>query len=151
MNQEGLSTYLKQYIFFIIFYNAIDVIWWPRDFVLYILAFGLVRLRTFHLAHGLVRCNMSAGVHVSFRHVKIKIPDRNMTGGMWMTSCTGSVRRRFGGFEKSQLNRVLASEEDGWLSELAEALWRVPRVVWGRWKSRHRKIVPLSSSCRKTF
>ena len=31
--------------------------------VLYILTFGLVRLRTFRLAHGLVRCNMSAGVH----------------------------------------------------------------------------------------
>ena len=31
--------------------------------VLYILPFGLVRLRTFLLAHGLVRCNMSAGVH----------------------------------------------------------------------------------------
>ena len=27
-----------------------------RDFILYILPFGLVRLRTFHFAHGLVRC-----------------------------------------------------------------------------------------------
>ena len=27
-----------------------------RDFVLYILPFGLVRLRTFNLVHGLVRC-----------------------------------------------------------------------------------------------
>ena len=78
-----------------------------------------------------------------------------------MTSCNGSVRRGFGGFEKSQCvefkreSRVLASEEDGLLSELAEALWRVLRVVQvvvvGRWKSRYRKIVPLSSSCRKTF
>ena len=51
----------------------------PRDFVVYILPFGLVRLRTFHLVHGLVRCNINAGVHahVSFRDVKIKIPDRN--------------------------------------------------------------------------
>ena len=30
------------------------------------------------------------GVDVSFREVKIKIPDR----GMWMTSCTGSARTR---------------------------------------------------------
>ena len=40
------------------------VIQWPRDFALYIFPFGLVRLRTFRLAHGLVSCNMSAGVHV---------------------------------------------------------------------------------------
>ena len=26
---------------------------------------------------------------------------------------------------------ILASEEDGWLSELADALRRVPHVVWG--------------------
>ena len=45
----------------------------------------------------------------------------------------------------------LASEEDGWLSGLAEALQRVPHVVWSRWKSRHRKIVPFSSLCRKSF
>ena len=45
------------------FFEAVfvSVIYW--DFILYILPFGLVRLRTFHLAHGLVRCNMSAGVH----------------------------------------------------------------------------------------
>ena len=33
------------------------------DYILYILPLGLVRLRTFRLAHGLVRPNMSAGVH----------------------------------------------------------------------------------------
>ena len=33
---------------------------------------------------------------------------------------------------------------------LAEALWREPHVVWGRRKSHHRKIVPLSL-CWKTF
>ena len=46
---------------------------------------------------------------------------------------------------------VPASEEDGWLSDFAEALWWVPHVVWGGWKHCHRKIVPLSSLCRKTF
>ena len=30
---------------------------------IYILPFSLVRLRTFRLAHGLVRCNMNTGVH----------------------------------------------------------------------------------------
>ena len=52
------------------------------------LFFGLVRLRTFRLAHGLVRCNMSAGVHarvgedMSFRDLKIKITDRKFNLGM---------------------------------------------------------------------
>ena len=40
-------------------------------------AFGLVRMRTFRLAHGLVRCNINAGVcaygeDASFTDVKIK-------------------------------------------------------------------------------
>ena len=33
---------------------------------------------------------------------------------------------------------------------LAEALWRVPHVIGGRWKSQHRKMVSLFL-CRKTF
>ena len=37
-------------------------------------------------------------------------------------------------WEKS-VSRVFASEEEVWLSELAEALQRVLHVVWGRWKS----------------
>ena len=50
-------------------------------------------------------------------------------GGEWR-----HARKRwgFGGFEKRlvvELSRVLASEEDGWLSELAEALRRVLHVV----------------------
>ena len=58
------------------------VIQWPRDFVLYILPFGLIRLRTFRLAHGLVRCkherrcSHARGADVSFRDVKIETPDR---------------------------------------------------------------------------
>ena len=52
------------------------------DFVLYILPFGLVRLRTFRLVHGLVRskhghsCSRARGADVSFRDVTLKIPDR---------------------------------------------------------------------------
>ena len=67
-----------------------------------------------------------------------------------MTSHTGSVRGGFGGFEQSQ-SWVLASEEDGWLSELTEALRRVPHVVWGRWKSQRRKIVYLPPYVEKPF
>ena len=60
------------------------------------------------------------------------------------------VQRILGIWEKSE-SWVLASEEEGWLSELAEALWRVPHVVWGRWKSQHRKVVYLSPCVEKPF
>ena len=77
-------------------------------------------------------CSRVRGEDVSFRDVKIKIPKRKYDRGMWMTSSTGSVRRVFGGFEKSHY-WVLASEEDGWLSELNEIspviCGGVPRVV----------------------
>ena len=72
-----------------------------------------------------------------------------------MTSCTGKLRGGYGGFEKSQKSEswVFASEEDGWLSELDEALRRVSRVVVvggrGRWKNQHRKIVYLSCYVEK--
>ena len=133
------------------------VLWWLMDFVLYSLPFGLVRQRTFRLAHGLVRCkherrcSRACGADVSFRDVTIETPGRKCDRWMWMTSCTGSVRGGFGGCEKKLESWVLASEKDGWPSELIEALRRVPRVMGSRWKSQHRKIVPLSSSCRKTF
>ena len=59
---------------------------------------------------------MNAGVHarargadVSFRYVKIKIPDR----GMWMTSCTGNTRRILGDLKKSVRSWFLRSEEEG--------------------------------------
>ena len=69
------------------------------------------------------------------------------------------VRKIWGIWEKSvswvpgsvQQSRVLASEEDGWLSELADAFRRVPHVVWGRWKSQHRKIVYLPPRVEKPF
>ena len=52
----------------------------------------------------------------------------------------------WGIWEKS-VSWVFASEEDGWLSELAEALRRVPHVVGGQ----HRKIVYLSPDVKKPF
>ena len=44
---------------------------------------------------------------MSFRDVKIKIPDRYCDQGMGVTSCSGSVRGGFGGFEKSELVEFL--------------------------------------------
>ena len=58
--------------------------------------------------HGLVRCKLerrcwrACGKDVSFTDVKIKIPERKVDQGMWMTSCTGSARGGFEGFWKSQ-------------------------------------------------
>ena len=68
-----------------------------------------------------------------------------------MTSCTGSMCGGFWGFEKCQLRWILASKEDGWLLGLAKALRRVLHVVWGRWKSQHRKNVYLSPYVEKPF
>ena len=54
-------------------------------------------------------------------------------------------------FEKSQLVEFLPQKKTVDFRLLAEALRQVSHVVWGRWKSRHRNIVPLSSLCQKTF
>ena len=48
---------------------------------------------------------------------------------MWITSCAGSVCRGFWGFEKKSESRDLVSEEDGWFSELFEALPQVSHVL----------------------
>ncbi len=61
-----------------------------------------------------------------------------------MMSRTGSVRGGFGGFDKSQLVEFGRLEKKVDFPLLAEALWRVPHVVWGKWKSQHRKMVSLS-------
>ena len=60
------------------------------------------------------------------------------------------AQRIFGIWEKSE-SWGFASEEEGWLSELAEALWWVPPMVRGRWKSQHRKIVYHSPYVEKPF
>ena len=59
--------------------------------------------------------------------------------------------RRILGIWKKSVSWVLASAEDGWLSELTEALRRVPRVVGCRWKSQRRKIVYHSPYVEKPF
>ena len=75
---------------------------------------------------------------------------------MWMTSCTGSAQRWFGGFWKSRLVELLARKKKVDFRLLADArsvaLWRVPHVLGGgRWKSNHWKIVHLSSLCRNLW
>ena len=60
---------------------------------------------------------------------------------MWMTSCNESARGRFGGFWRKSVSWVPSSEEEGWLSlaRRSQASGLVS-VVWGRWKSQHRKV-----------
>ena len=66
---------------------------------------GLVRLRTSRLSAWVSkmqherRCSRTRGADVSFRYVKMKIPNK----GMGMTSCTGSAWRILGDLKKSQL------------------------------------------------
>ena len=91
---------------------------------------------------------MNAGVHVSFRDVKIKIPDR----GMWMTSCTGSERGGFWEIWKSQLvelrTRHRTRRVDFRGSQRADEFAHYGHCTrcggGGRWKSQNRKNVYLS-------
>ena len=63
-----------------------------------------------------------------------------------MTSRTGSARRIWGILKKSVRELSPASEEDGWLSLARGGLGQVSYEMEGgwRWKSQHKKIVPLS-------
>ena len=72
---------------------------------------------------------------VSFRDVKIKIPDR----GMWMTSCTASECGGFWGIWKNEKDRLSGLAEIRRICAL-----RAPHVMGGRWKSQNRKNVYLS-------
>ena len=69
---------------------------------------------------------------------------------MWMTSCTGSTRAEdLGDFEKvRELSWVLPREKTAGFCLLAEsrpvALWWVPHVLGGRWKTQNRNNVYLS-------
>ena len=72
-----------------------------------------------------------------------------------MTRDVSDVMHRKRGlrFEKSQSVEFCRQKKKVDFRLLAEALQQVSCivVVGGRWKSQHRKIVPLSSLCRKTF
>ena len=54
-------------------------------------------------------------------------------------------------FEKSQLVEFCRRKKKVDFSLLAEALWQVSHMVWGRWKSQHRKNVYLSPYVEKPF
>ena len=76
-----------------------------------------------------------------------------------MTSCTGSVRGGFRGIWKKSVSWVesCGPKEEGWLSlarrsqasGLVAGATSVGWVGGGRWKSQHRKIVPLLLMSKK--
>ena len=67
-----------------------------------------------------------------------------------MTSCTGRARGGFWGFWKKSVELSSASGEDSWLSRARQGLVSGAHVVWGRWKSQHRKVY-LSPYVKKPF
>ena len=97
------------------------------------------------------RCLRAYGEDVSFRDVKIKIPDRRLDQGDVNDVTHRNRARRFWGIWEKLVSWVFASKEEGWLSELTGALWRVPHVLGGRWKSQHLKIVYHSLYVEKPF
>ena len=101
------------------------------------------------------RCSHTRGEDESFREVKIKIPDRKIWPGDVNDVMHRKRARRIWGIWEKSVSWVLASEEDGWLSGLAEirpvVCSGVLHVVGGRWKSQHRKIVYHSPHVEKPF
>ena len=128
-----------------------------RDFILYILPFSLVRLRTFRIVHSLVRykhdcrCSRMRGEDASFTDVKIKPQIGNKLGGVNDVKHQKHRLRILGIWEKA-VSWVPASEPEGRDSDLGEARrlcsLRVPRIGWVESRrcksSQHRKIVSLS-------
>ena len=125
---------------------------------------GLVRLRTFRLAHGLLRCKLERGCwrargeDVSFTDVKIKIPDRRYDQGMWMTSCTGSVCGEFWEIWEKSVSWVLSRKNKVDFRLLAMALRRVRtwfgadgKVSIERWYLSPYVEKPLNSKVIKSF
>ena len=91
------------FLFFFVL-SIITLIYWRRDFVLFILPFVLVKLSTFCLAHGLLRCNLSAGIHARARRGCVIQKCQNETtdrpwGFEWRHAPEACVED-FGGFEK---------------------------------------------------
>ena len=114
--------------------------------------------------HGLLRCNINAGVHTLARSGRVtqrchNSPDEKRGYRVRVTSCTGSARKALGILKKS------VSWVESCLGRrrltFAEALWRVPHemVTGVRWKSLNRKNVyhspyveePLNSKVIKSF
>ena len=68
-----------------------------------------------------------------------------------MTSCTRRVREGFWEIWEKSVSWILPWGRKVDFRSLAEALWQVSHVVWGRWKSQYRKMVSLSPYVEKPF
>ena len=113
--------------------------------------------------HGLLRCNINAGVHARTRSGRVtqrchKSPDGKRGYRVRVTSRTGSARRIWGILKKS-VELSPAPGEDGWLSLAHGGLGQVSHEMGGGWKSLNRKNVylspyveePLNSKVIKSF
>ena len=115
--------------------------------------------------HGLLWCNINAGVHARGRNGRVtqrchNSPDGKRGYRVRVTSRTGSARRIWG-ILKKLVELSPASEEDGWLSLAGRGLATGAHEMGGggRWKSQHRKNVylspyveePLNSKVIKSF
>ena len=119
---------------------------------------GLVRLRTFWLSRGLVRCNINTGVHVEgARRADVSLRDVTIAldGKRRLASANDVMHRKcaedLGRFWKSQWVEMRpASEENGWFSIAhGDLCGGCHTCWWGRWKSQNRKIVYLSPYVEK--
>ena len=110
--------------------------------ILYILSFSLVRLRTFRLAHGLVRCSCARREDVSFTDVRIKPQIGNEPGGV---NDVMHWKRGLRFEKKQELSFCLRRRR------LTFGACRGLAVAGGRWNSQHRKIVYLSPYVEKPF
>ena len=89
------------------------------------------------------------GDDVSFKDVKKKSQIEDLTRDVNDIMHRKRARRILGDLRKVRVESCFPKNKDDFRL-LAEVLWRMPHVVWGRWKSRDRKMVSLSL-CRKTF
>ena len=101
----------------------------------------------------LLRCNINAGVHARAGRSR-RITQRCHNSLRWETglASVNDVTHRkpaenFGNLKKvSRVQLVelrLDTGRDGWLSLARGGLGQVSHEMWGRWKGRNRKIVPL--------
>ena len=97
---------------------------------------GLVRLKTFRPAHGLVRCNINTGVHAHAGGVDVSLRDVTIAHiGRGVTECgwrhTPEERGGFGEILKKSVSWERDTERDGRLSLSRGGLALVPHVFWG--------------------
>ena len=85
--------------------------------------------------HGLLRCNINAGVHASARRADVSLRDVTIAQ-------TGNGASKCEWRQLAELRP--ASGEDGWLSLACGGHGQVSHEMGGRWKSQNRKNVYLS-------